>query len=312
MTIKQVHPMQELKDQLNTTLLMTIPKKSNIYYIEYPIYENIGDILIMKGTEKFFLNNEINVIKKYSLANFPKGLEIPEDIIIVCQGGGNFGDLYQGPQQLREHLIEAYPNNKIVILPQTIHFQNENNLERSIGIFSKHSNLHLFVRDENSYNAIKSQSHINVYLCPDMAHQLWPLKNVNTSIDKTLYFIRTDSEGVGKLTKSDYSGDILDWPTLLSSIDKKVIKVFQLSARLDKILKNRLPIKKLWDIYSDYLVNKSTKIFSKYKKIESSRLHGHLLACLLDKENIVRDNSYGKNSTYYNAWTIKVKNTSLK
>ncbi|UIF89512.1 polysaccharide pyruvyl transferase family protein (plasmid) [Cupriavidus necator] len=41
---------------------------------------------------------------------------------IVFHGGGNLGDLYPLHDNFRKLVIKRYPNNKIVILPQTIHF----------------------------------------------------------------------------------------------------------------------------------------------------------------------------------------------
>ncbi|MDI5788788.1 hypothetical protein PO124_11350 [Bacillus licheniformis] len=40
-------------------------------------------------------------------------------------GGGNFGDLYPHFQQFRERVVEHYPDNRIVILPQSIYYEHE-------------------------------------------------------------------------------------------------------------------------------------------------------------------------------------------
>ncbi|MGU0161982.1 polysaccharide pyruvyl transferase family protein [Escherichia coli] len=54
------------------------------------------------------------------------------------QGGGNFGGLYSHHQQLQENNIKTC-NKKIICLPQTLHFYNEEELERFAKIFKKHS-----------------------------------------------------------------------------------------------------------------------------------------------------------------------------
>ncbi|MEG7862599.1 polysaccharide pyruvyl transferase family protein [Bacillus mobilis] len=306
-----IHPMEMLQKDLKV-ILSAIPEKSKIYYMEYPVYGNVGDLLIMKGTERFFEEYEIDVVKRYSFINFKKGTKIPEDCIIVCQGGGNFGDLYPGPQDLREYLIENYPNNRVVILPQTIHYKDQNKLKYTAEIFNQHKDVHLFVRDENSYRLIKNEIENNVRLSPDMAHQLWPIYFDTKPEKELLNFIRTDDEMNFKLESSeDSKGEVMDWPVLLSSLDHSIIKAFQFLSRIDRVLFNLLPIHKVWKVYSDYLIKKSINIFSNYKCIRTSRLHGHILACLMDKENIVIDNSYGKNSTYYQRWTKSFKKSTL-
>ncbi|MGV2516733.1 UNVERIFIED_CONTAM: pyruvyl transferase, partial [Bacillus subtilis] len=75
--------------------------------------------------------------------NFPFVRKLDPNLIVVGQGGGNFGDLYPYYQGFREKIFHTYPNHKIVILPQAIYFQNEDNLKRTAEIFSKHANLHI-------------------------------------------------------------------------------------------------------------------------------------------------------------------------
>jgi pyruvyl transferase EpsO len=65
---------------------------------------------------------------------------------------------------------------------------------------------------------------------------------------------------------------------------------------------NRLLVN-LWIAYSARLVADAAKLFARHEMVITDRLHGHILACLLNKENIVLDNIYGKNSRYTYAWT---------
>ena len=43
---------------------------------------------------------------------------------ILLHGGGNFGDLWPIYQRFREHVIAAFPDHRIVQLPQTVHFRD--------------------------------------------------------------------------------------------------------------------------------------------------------------------------------------------
>ena len=45
--------------------------------------------------------------------------------IILLQGGGNFGDLWQAHQSFRERVIQDFPHKKIIQLPQSIFFSEE-------------------------------------------------------------------------------------------------------------------------------------------------------------------------------------------
>ncbi|KAF7962366.1 hypothetical protein AWV80_22615 [Cupriavidus sp. UYMU48A] len=59
----------------------------------------------------------------------------------------------------------------------------------------------------------------------------------------------------------------------------------------------------LWMKYADRLIAEAIDLFSSHEHVLTDRLHGHILACLLDMPNTVSDNSYGKNSGYINSWT---------
>lgn len=308
-TVHRIHPMDELKEHLKQ-ILGLIPSGSKIYYIDYPVHSNGGDLLIMKGTEKFFKDYNIRVQKRYSVLDFPQHAVIPKDHIIVLHGGGNFGDLYPQHQKLRESIIERYPDHRIVMLPQTIFYKDQNELRKTAAVFNRHKDIHLYVRDTLSYQIAKDHfTTCNVYMSPDMAHQLWPITPTTTPEKELLCFFRVDIEKTAEQEKLENltSADYLDWVNIYSASENKVIRVI---ARM--MQKNPgLPLYWVWSKYTDRLVGKAVSKFSRYKVIQTSRLHGHILSCLLNKQNVLLDNSYGKNSNYYLTWTQHIRSAEL-
>jgi pyruvyl transferase EpsO len=304
------HPMEGLKQQLRQ-ILKVIPPGTSIYYMDYPVHSNGGDLLIMKGTEAFFKDYNIRVSSRYSILDFPENLNIPKDHMIVLHGGGNFGDLYPAHQKLREKIITQYPQHRIVMLPQTIFYKSEFEFERTAQIFNRHKDVHLYVRDTLSYElATQKFPECHIYLSPDMAHQLWPIVSKGSPTRDLLCFFRTDIEktreqeqleGIGR-------GDYLDWISLYSRVEKKSINMI---VRMMRRGSGRLPMQAIWGKYTDYLVDKAVKRFSGYRSVQTSRLHGHILSCLMDKPNTLLDNSYGKNSNYYHTWTSGIQTAQL-
>lgn len=304
-----VHPMDGLKNELRQ-ILNVIPPGSNIYYIDIPVHSNGGDLLILKGTEAFFKDYGIHVRARYSVLDFPDSLLIPKDHIIVLHGGGNFGDLYPQHQRLREKIVSDYPHHRIVMLPQTIFYKKESEFDRTAQIFNKHKDVHLYVRDTLSFKlASEKFNRCCVYLSPDMAHQLWPIRHAGTPAKELLCFLRTDIEKTKEQERleAEGRGDYLDWGSLYSRFEQKSIKlIVRLIQR-----GSGLPMHTIWAKYTDYLVNKAIKRFGSYRSVQTSRLHGHILSCLMDKPNVLLDNSYGKNSNYYQTWTSGIKTASL-
>lgn len=278
--------------------LLDIFQGRNILFTDIPVYNNIGDLLIMFGTMKFFEKNCIKLKSITSAYDFDFS-KVEKSDVIVLQGGGNFGDLYHLHQKFRDEVIRKFPNNKIVVLPQTIYFESQENYEKCCEQYSKHKDLHICVRDESSFDLASKMSN-NVYLLPDMAHNLYPLSSKSELKYNTLFIKRIDKE-LSSFRLDIMSDKQTDWEELLSFHNffiKIIRKQFKINF-LDKLLI------KLWIWYSDILVDKAIKLFSGYEKIYTTRLHGHILACLMDKKNIVFDNSYGKNSSYMKLWTSK-------
>jgi pyruvyl transferase EpsO len=305
----QAQSMQIIKQKL-AIIGEIIPPGSQIVYLDYPVHENVGDLLIMKGTEAFFIDYGINVRKRYSCINFRKTMKVPEDWIIVCHGGGNFGDLYPQYQLMRERVVQAYPRNRIVVLPQTIHFKASVEEQRSLRCFSNHSDFHLFVRDEISYEKA-SKVLTNVYLAPDMAHQLYPLPSLPSNSKRKLALLRTDGE-VNKqdLTIAlDYDKE-MDWPHLFSVVDLLLLKLVVMAYGLDRLFGNIFPLTSFWYFLTDRYIARAIHLYNEYDQIITSRLHGHILSCLMNKPSLLLDNNYGKNMSYYRLWTYRLEESS--
>ena len=309
-TAPHTHPMDELKQRLRQ-LLNVIPPGSDICYIDYPVHGNGGDLLIMKGTEAFFKENRIRVRARYSVLDFPSGLAIPRSHILVLHGGGNFGDLYPAHQKLREKIVADYPGHRVVMLPQTIYYSSVAEFDRTADILNRHPDVHLYVRDTLSLELAKDKfENCNVYLSPDMAHQLWPIRSRTGPDRELLRFLRTDIEKTAGQERLEASGDgdCLDWPTLYNRTEQKSIRAF--AVMLSKGL-GRPAVGRMWGRYADHLVKKAVDRFGRYRSVQTSRLHGHILSCLMDKPHVLIDNAYGKNANYFRTWTQGIGSARL-
>ena len=294
-----------------------IDNKDNVVYLDYPLHHNVGDLLIFEGVLEFFKEHGIKPKKKLNIHNATLAKLnkiITPDTTIICHGGGNFGDIYKPHQQFRELVVQSYPNNKIIVLPQTVFFSNEDNLKKSRKIFHGHGNIILFARDKLSFDILKEFSD-KVYLMPDMAHQLYGEVIYEKLIKKdTLYFFRKDIEKSSFqniLEKNINSSDIYDWDDLLTKQDHKLLSIIFRVINLNKKLKINILDELLfilWHKHSHRLMDKYAKRFSTYDKIVTSRLHGYILSCLVDTTSSLVDNSYGKNTSYFDTWGVYFNN----
>jgi len=277
-------------------------KGDRIVFFDVPVYFNVGDILIYLGTEQFFLDNNLDVKYRCDYKNI-NHKKIMDCDTIVFQGGGNFGDLYGLLQGAREKIIEQYPDKKIICLPQTIHFQELNNEERSARKYRAHKNITIYVRDKSSFETAKKFTD-KVEMMPDMAHSLHPLvdtREVNQLGNRILFMKRDDGETRNSSFKVNKRS--VDWNDFITIEDRLFFYVYKL---LTKIGFKELPLN-MWRKKIENLFFRSSIIFNSHDEVHTDRLHGMIFSVLLGKRTFVNDNSYGKNKGYYDCWLGNIK-----
>ncbi|MDO9420392.1 MAG: polysaccharide pyruvyl transferase family protein [Herminiimonas sp.] len=277
------------------------------HYVDIPTHGNVGDLLIMHGTLAFFRKHGLvpKLIAPY-FAYDPRWIA-PEDVI-VFHGGGNFGDLYPYFQELREHIVQNHRENRIIVLPQSLHFSSPEKMQESAQIFRMHADVHICVRDQVSYEMAQKFTD-NVYLLPDMAHQLYPMHAANAEPSAgSLRISRVDDESTQQSgLRNMVSTTVTDWPEF---VGEREVRINLFRRAIGGFFRRGLGwsansiLMRLWIAYSGRLIADAAQLFARHELIVTDRLHGHILACLLRKQNIVLDNSYGKNSRYVEAWTL--------
>ncbi|HBS1748052.1 TPA: polysaccharide pyruvyl transferase family protein [Klebsiella pneumoniae] len=304
--------MLELKANL-ISIVKYINDKSNVIFIDYPLYHNVGDLLIFQGTQKFFEDNNIKVklyrsALDYNVDELKKHAD--HQTTFICQGGGNFGDLYDVHQNVRISLITHFKNNRIIILPQTAHFSNPDKLDLNRQIFKQHPDVVLFARDAKTFELFQTFSD-KVHLMPDMAHQLYgELPICAVKHNEPLYFLRVDKEknDVQLSFLNNNKIQSIDWENFVSASDFRYEYILAKTSRFANKIKSSF-LKNVayyfWNKHSYRIVNRSARYFSQYDLIITSRMHGHILSCLLNRKSKIIDNSYGKNSGYFQQWTNK-------
>lgn len=292
-----------LKDKLVETFKDDLSGKK-IIFIDYPVYLNVGDWLIYRGTTALFELLGCDVVEKFNERNYRNLLsrKIPKDWVLVLQGGGNFGDLYPIHQTLREKVLESFPDNKIILMPQSIHFDNPEAFIANSEIYRQHKFFKMYVRDHESYAYmanILGEGHL--FMAPDMATMLigdWEWLAPSTD---TLLFRRRDIEASSSQGEVD-NVQSFDWEQLFSKFD---IKLYWWIVRLAKIEGKyglQLGVAYFWDLYMARMLGKASRHYDRFGRVDTDRLHGMIFALLLGKDVVMQDNSYGKIRRYYSCW----------
>lgn len=304
----------ELRNIINEKLLPLID--NDYIYVNLPYYENIGDILIWEGTMKFLSQIKYKCLYSTDIYNFlPQ--KIGKEVIIILQGGGNWGDLWTNHHLFRKKIIEMYPENKIIVFPQTVHYQEVSNMHDDIEFYNRYPNVTICTRDNVSYQLMKSNFLNNkILLVPDMAFFI-DIKFKPQDTQRILFARRTDKElsSNHEIYKNIPSkAEVHDWPTYETDVNKRtIIKVLNrltwICRKTDKLFNTHLK-NIIYDFYWKHLIRPyyikcGISFINNYNEIYSTRLHITILSFLMRKKIHIIDNNYGKTLNLINTWFTK-------
>ena len=301
-------------------IAVPLPPGTPIAYLDYALHFNVGDLLINLGSEVFFERMGYDVKLRMSLFDLcridwerpqeatlkPSALrrlkELPPKVALVLHGGGNFGDLYPEFQALREQVVAHCPERRIVMLPQSLHFDDLAAQQRSLDRLLAHRDLHVFLRDVESLQAVQAHGSGHGKLLPDMAHALWqsegwrpPAVPLNAP---RLCLRRRDGEVRSVPPEGTHS---VDWPDLVGAFDQFAFRAVRRTMHLDLDRRQRVA-GRAWYAVRDRVVGRARRLFAAHGDVVTDRLHGMILAALLQRPVRYIDNSYGKLSRYARAW----------
>ncbi|MGO8748355.1 MAG: polysaccharide pyruvyl transferase family protein [Thermoguttaceae bacterium] len=307
---------QGLQSVLEAAIARKIPRGSTIALLDYQVHGNTGDQLIMLGTERWAAKHGLRTLGRWHADNF-RFPRFPPETILVCYGGGNFGDLYRY-QRHREKIIQAYPEHRIVILPQTIYFHDPKRLRESAEKMRRHSDLHIFVRDRRSLEVAQIEfPTCSPGLVPDMATFLYPLDEqlgcfLSPAVrHEFVCLCRRDKE---RTDLGSYPGlkhaRCIEWDDITPAHRYFILGVIAFVFLFGKVYPARHAAD-WWHAFCRRRAIRAAREFASAGCVVSNRLHGHILACLLGVPNLLFDNSYGKCSDYFRAWHADLPFTRL-
>lgn len=297
---------RELRTIIKRTLLPIMGKR--VILVDAPYYNNIGDVLIWAGTEDFIRQNNIDLISTHSIGTFIFP-EIESDVTILLTGGGNFGDLYRWAQNMRLKVIERYPRNRIIMLPQSVWYDDKTLIEKDAAIIAQHHELYLCARDNWSLDFFKTHFSKNrIISVPDMAFCIDDAKLIRyrgQEENKKLFFRRLDQEVTATTPDNIADYEVHDWPVIENKpVVYSAIRASWIVAR--KLPKNKKILSLIDRVAKKYMgtsmVNIGCKFLAPYSQVTTTRLHALILSILLDKPVRYIDNSTGKLSAFVDSW----------
>jgi len=295
-----------LGEQIADVLRPLVPAGQPVALVDSPLTPNVGDNMIWQGTLAYLERRGMRPCYTCTNRTFS-----PETLArrigrgtILLSGGGNFGDLYPDHQEFREEIVTRFPNNRVVQLPQSIHFESNDALVATRRVLERHRDFTLLLRDEKSFELARSAFRGPAVLCPDISFALGPLARPEPVHD-VVWLAREDKEAREAPVPVPPGVVRFDWladdPGSRIALYRRLVPMLAHRAWLRGPLAGVMAHEA--DAVARASVARGVRLLGQGRVVITSRLHGHLLCMLLGIRHVVLDNSTGKVHAAYDTWT---------
>lgn len=255
--------------------------QKRIWYFCVPTHSNLGDqaqaCCIEKYFRKFFSDHIVFKLSNNAFDFYEEKIlmilkeKIKETDLIFFQSGYTFTGIHPY-ENMHRKIVENFPYNKIVFLPQTVKFKNQKILENVQNFYGKYDNIYFFARDKISYDIYKSifPEHRNVHCFPDIVTtEIGNYDFNNNERNGILLCVRNDVEKLYSFQE-------------ISLFKEKLQKIAKVSLSDTNSETKENSLKEYWK-----KIEETIDDYSQYQVIITDRYHGTIFALIANTPVII-------------------------
>ena len=166
-------------DIVSKTIKIKFDPRQKIYMLGTPAHNNLGDHIIALSQEEYFRKyfsgfQYIDCVMPFAVQCLDiLNRSIRKKDIICLSGGGWLGTTWRKDELFVRRVLQQFTENPIVILPQTVYYEQDSNFsEEGAEIYRSHPKLLFCLRDKASFDYVISHGFVKkerAFLMPDIA-----------------------------------------------------------------------------------------------------------------------------------------------
>ena len=255
--------------------------QKRIWYFCVPTHSNLGDqaqaCCVEKYFRKFFSDHIVFKLSNNAFDFYEQKIlmilkeKIKETDLIFFQSGYTFTGIHPY-ENMHRKIVENFPYNKIVFLPQTVKFKNQKILENVQNFYGKYDNIYFFARDKISYDIYKSifPEHRNVHCFPDIVTtEIGNYDFNNNERNGILLCVRNDVEKLYSFQE-------------ISLFKEKLQKIAKVSLSDTNSETKENSLKEYWK-----KIEETIDDYAQYQVIITDRYHGTIFALIANTPVII-------------------------
>jgi pyruvyl transferase EpsO len=279
--------------EFDRCLRVLLDGATDVAILDFPNHHNFGDGMIFSGEFAALRRLRVRVRSVSDMRSYDPELlrSLPADTVMLLHGGGNFGDLYLDHEEFRRRVLADLPDRRVVLLPQSACFVDEDLIEPCRRALEAHPDVILTWRDRSSLEF--AEEHLpscHSMLVPDAVFGLVPFRRPPwTFRERTEVRIlaRRDLEALGDRPLAVEAEHSEDWANVrVERAQLRVIRsiLWRLGHR-HGALADRLR-SRIFRSQAAIFTRAAARIVTSSELIVTDRLHAVIAAVLLDTDVI--------------------------
>jgi pyruvyl transferase EpsO len=298
---------------IDAALDRVIPRDGPVALLHYPYDGNVGNHMMWIAACEYLQSRRIPV--RYVSHNDRFDLETLRQAVgggaVLFLGGVTISRLWPRHAEIKRLIAQAMPDNRLISLPSTMLFIDEEDAREAGQLFGAHRKVTLMARDPRSGAEARKvfPEHIEVVTVPDLALRLDPQPRRAAPQHDVIWLARDDLEGAG--FRPPENVHLFEWPhpweiqesyrqmragTLFAKLGK-----LPLGARVKPLV--RAPVPFLYRRASYAVLKYGNDVLDRGKVLVTDRMHPHVHAALRRQHVVLLPDKFGKNRAVYDFGT---------
>jgi exopolysaccharide biosynthesis predicted pyruvyltransferase EpsI len=225
------------------------------------------------------------------------------DGVIVFLGGVTVSRLWPRHAEVKRMVAASCPSNRLVSLPSTMLFVDDEDRREAATIFGDHRNVVLMARDPVSAASAREvfPDNIEIVATHDSTVRLPVQPRLNKPVHDIIWLARDDKEGAD--TKAPDDVNVFDWP----QHDSEGMRVLFPSRVFSRVRKSapmldsiaNAQITDCYERFARWVLASGNRRLDTGKVLVTDRMHPHIHAALRSQPVVLLPDRFGKNRAVY-------------
>jgi len=280
-----------------------IPTDRPVAVLQFPWDANVGNHMMWLAISEHLHRRGVQIAYAAHQYNFRLNdlMRAVGDGPILFLGGVTVSRLWPSHSQVKRSVAAACPGNRLISLPSTMIFVDEDDRREAGEMFGDHRDVVMMARDPLSAQFAREvfPAAVTVAAVHDSAFRLSPQPLRGSHIHDIIWLARDDKEATGVRAPSDVH--VFDWVDVRRADHFVADRVYSRLRRTAPVLSpiaNAL-IGGCYTEMSRYLLHRSNRKLDTGKVLVTDRMHPHVLAALRSQPCVLLPDRYGKNRAVF-------------